>query len=60
MKYKVILYNSGSASAVEEAGNFSFYVKSQAIAFIEAWRELSNSYGGLLWDGSTWTIYSPI
>lgn len=60
MKYKVILYNDGSAAAVDNAGSFSFYTRSQATEFVQSWRELAGTFGGYLWDGSTWTTYPPI
>ena len=60
MKYKVILYNNGNAQSVDNAGNFSFYTKAQAIACASQWREIAvTSHGAFLWDGSDWTIYAP-
>jgi hypothetical protein len=59
MKYKVILYNSGGAEAVDTAGNFSFYTYSQADSFCQRWVEKSSGHRAWLWNGLAWTSYTP-
>jgi len=59
MKYKVILFNSSGAEAVDTAANFSFYTNAQATLCAQRWVDLSSAYRALLWNGNTWTLYTP-
>lgn len=57
MKYKVILYNSGSSSDVDVSANFSFYTKSQAESCSELWVESGTTRYAYMWDGLIWRYY---
>lgn len=58
MKYKVILYNTGGASDVDESNGFTFYTFNNAHDCAQAWANIGAVYRASLWDGSTWRIYS--
>jgi hypothetical protein len=59
MKYKVLLFNSQGAEAVDTAGAFTFYTFAQADRFASGWIGESASYRAYLWDGISWTLYTP-
>lgn len=58
MKYKVILYNASDATEVDAAGNFSFFVLSQAELCCIDWTAINSTYRAYLWDGERWRAYT--
>ena len=58
MKYKVIYFNTGGTSAVDQAGNFAFYTLNSAVESATAWAAIDATFISYLWDGSTWRVYS--
>jgi len=59
MKYKVVyLFTSGSGRA--GMAESSFYTRAAAEQSAAQWREISGNQEAFLWDGSSWTTYSPI
>ena len=57
MKYKVVLWNIGGSSAVDSAGNFTFYTLNSAVDFCAQWVQIAAEYKAYLWDGNTWRTY---
>jgi hypothetical protein len=59
MKYKVILFNTGSQADTDVSGNFDFFVKATAQACCSSWAQTYGANSAMLFDGITWGFINP-
>jgi hypothetical protein len=59
MKFKLLLLENNSGGGNPDVmSSLTFYVKSQAIACANMWKEIGGTKYAYLWDGQNWTLYT--